>query len=154
MPAADTQPAPADPTFIYTVDRSRFGSGEWDQEPDRVEFVTAAGLPALIVRNAMGALCGYVAVAPGHPCHGTSGDGLEVHGGITYQGECSGAVCHVPAPGDPDDVWWLGFDAAHWRDLVPAMDEAIGTGGVYRNVAYMRGECESLAAQLAAQAVA
>lgn len=39
---------------------------EWDQEPDRKHWVQQ-GLDCLIVRNLMGALCGYVGVPPSHP---------------------------------------------------------------------------------------
>ena len=45
---------------------------------------------------------------------------VEVHGGLTYAGECSGSICHVPKPGEPDNVFWFGFDCAHAYDLSPA----------------------------------
>lgn len=136
----------------------RPGVGPWVDEPDRVEWKSAGGLPCLIVRNAAcGHLCGYVAVPPGHPMHGRGTDDerldLDVHGGITYAAACRGDVCHVPAPGEPDDVWWIGFDAAHAGDAIPLTDRlcpklmAVST---YRDVAYMRAECEGLAAQLEA----
>lgn len=49
-------------------DKSTWGEGPWQHEPDRLEF-EHAGLPCLIVRNHFGALCGYVGVSPGHPLH-------------------------------------------------------------------------------------
>lgn len=55
-----------------TIDKSKFKSqlGAWMQEPDKVQFEDPeTGLPCLIVRNQMGALCGYVGVGPGHPLH-------------------------------------------------------------------------------------
>lgn len=151
------------------VDKSRWQRGPWDDEPDRLEWKTAAGLPGLMVRHPrLGHWCGYVAVPPGHPCHGRSegtdyekdanGDEdylkplpnpvneLNAHGGITYAAACDGHVCHVPEPGEPDDVWWLGFDCAHSGDHSP-----YGTPfahDTYRDVAYVRGEVEDLAAQL------
>ncbi len=74
------------------VDRSKWGSGEWDDEPDRVEFKTKTGLPALIARGYGGVLCGYVAVPPGHAAHGKPFGDLDVsvHGGLTYyvRAEC------------------------------------------------------------------
>ena len=42
------------------------------------------------------------------------------HGGRTYASPCQGDVCHVPAPGEPDDVYWLGFDTAHSGDFSPS----------------------------------
>lgn len=151
------------------VDRSGWGPGPWDREPDRVEFKTKAGLPALIVRQPRGFLCGYVAVPPGHPLHGkryssVAVDGIEVHGGLTYSAACHGKVCHVPKPGEPANVWWFGFDAAHSGDSAPrgGLDYAYGMsflsmfGGDepdegdedYRTVKYMRRQCEKLAKQL------
>jgi hypothetical protein len=60
------------------------------------------------------------------------------------------AICHSPGLGEPDDVWWFGFDCAHSGDLVPGMPLYTGlAGGVYRDQAYVRGECAKLAAQLA-----
>lgn len=156
----------------HKVDRTGWAKGPWDQEPDRIKWKTKAGLPALMVRVNHGAWCGYVAVPPGHPLHGKSYgdeevDALGVHGGITYGAACAGKVCHVPEPGEPDDVWWLGFDCGvHGGDLAPGT-EACGWGlagifgsgdlgrrsfGEYRDVAYVQAEAESLAVQLAARA--
>lgn len=142
----------------WKVDRTGWPNGPWDGEPDRVEWRDeATGLPCLIVRNRMGALCGYVAVPPGHPMHcdtqpRPSGDDdpadrLQVHGGITYGSKCAGHICHVPNPGEPDDVYWFGFDMAHCDDRVPSMMKY--DGDVYRDVAYVQAECAKLAAQLA-----
>lgn len=142
------------------IDRSKWPAGPWDGEPDRVEWRTAAGLPALITRTTLGHLCGYVAVPPGHRAYGTTDDwdglasSLHVHGGVTYGAKCSGHICHVPEPGEPDDVWWIGFDMAHSGDLCPYMlEHGGGYGGAfgdrYRTVDYVREQCEQLAAQLA-----
>ena len=30
-------------------------------------------------------------------------------------------ICHIPDQGEPDDVWWLGFDCLHGGDLAPGM---------------------------------
>src|SRR5947207_1159298 len=47
--------------------KSEWGPGEWQDEPDRLEWRHTSGLPCLIVRNHMGSLCGYVGVPPAHP---------------------------------------------------------------------------------------
>jgi hypothetical protein len=148
----------------YKVDRSRFPAGPWDAEPDKLVWTTEAGLPGMIVRNGLGALCGYAAVPPSHPWHGrgysdgewpdTLGHQIDVHGGLTYADACAGHVCHVPAPGEPDNVWWFGFDCAHAGDLVPGLLTAGNAGWrtayeVYRDVAFVRAEVEQLALQLA-----
>ena len=66
-------------------------------------------------------------------------------------------ICHIPAPGDPDDVWWFGFDCAHAGDICPKMSSygirsmSGDHGEVYRDIAYVAAECAALAQQLAAR---
>lgn len=138
----------------HKVDRTGWKPGPWDDEPDKIQWKTAAGLPALIVRNSIGNLCGYVGVPPSHPALST--EDLTVHGGVTYCHSCSGPICHVPEPGEPDDVKWIGFDCAHLGDTWPgrALYWQGADIGVYRDVPYVRSECESLAAQCVALATA
>lgn len=175
---------------IEALDRSQWGDGPWRKEPDRVDF-EHAGLPCLLQRNRMGAWCGYAAVPPGHPWHGVQYGAClspadpahandengwhdcerrpeaiaRVHGGLTYSGPCSGAICHVPKRGEPADVWWFGFDCAHFMDLIPKMSKFREEYGlppkihmdprwteIYRDIAYVRAETERLAEQLAAVA--
>lgn len=141
--------------------------GPWHTEPDRVEW-KHAGVQCLMVRGPMAQWCGYVGVPPGHPWHGRGYSGAnsisaDVHGGITYARECQGEVCHVPEPGEPEDLWWVGFDCCHYMDLAPVMVQldslipelaaiktrypAFDSGLVYREVAYVKREVESLAEQ-------
>jgi hypothetical protein len=136
-------------TEAHPVDRSGWPAGPWDDEPDRVEF-EHAGLPCLLNRGRMGQWCGYAAVPPGHPLHGQDYDvpDVKVHGGLTYAEACQGRICHLPEPGEPDDVWWFGFDCAHAWDVVPGVWRL--PKAEYRTVAYTRRETERLAEQLAA----
>ena len=158
----------------HTIDKANWERGPWDNEPDKAQWTDeATGLPCLIVRNSMGALCGYVGVSSDHPWHGRDyndcgnydpePEGYEpdwypdVHGGLTYSAGCAhgepeSSICHIPEPGQPDDVWWLGFDCAHsgdksdmaqdpaWRERWPRH------GDVYRDFGYVRAECARLAA--------
>jgi hypothetical protein len=133
------------------VDPSLAPRGPWDDEPDKAQWIDeATGLDCLIVRNPIGALCGYVGVPENHPWHGkdysdclrpdcdsddswshydhSPGAGVDVHGGLTFAAAChpseegeSHGICHVPEPGRPDNVWWFGFDCAHAYDLAPGM---------------------------------
>lgn len=111
-----------DTTFV--ADRSGWGRGPWDQEPeDRIDF-EHAGYACFIKRGTLGVWCGYVGIPKDHPAYGQSWDdeivgGLEVHGGVTYGNRCQGKICHVPKPGMPEDVWWIGFDCGHGYDIVP-----------------------------------
>lgn len=152
--------------------RKNFGRGAWNAEPDKAHWVDeATGLDCLIVRNHLGALCGYVGVPEEHRFYGKHYDqmlAVDVHGGLTYADECNGHICH-----DADNrVWWLGFDCAHLHDLVPGMKKSchswrmrkamrkagyadyprnemlLGRRDKYRTFKYVKAECAALAAQL------
>lgn len=150
-------------SYFAVVDKSSWPRGEWDSEPDKCQFETEVGLPGLIVRGPSGALCGYAAIPEGHKLFGRSYDASEVkaeaHGGLTFSGACkSGAneqsdICHRPSPGEPEHVWWFGFDCAHAGDLMPSLWRRFSwsQGGVYRNLSYVRAEVEALAKQLKEQ---
>jgi hypothetical protein len=143
--------------------RDLWPAGPWDNEPDKMQWPDAAtGLPCLAVRNAVGAWCGYVGVPPGHAYHGMHYDDVNcsVHGGLTFADACqptadeSADICHVPSPGEPHNVWWLGFDCGHCMDVAPSMlirMSVLGLPGyeqTYRTLDYVRNECAGLAAQL------
>lgn len=52
------------------IDKTTWGPGPWQSEPDRVEFVLG-GLQCLALRmRSSGNWCGYVAVPESHPWHG------------------------------------------------------------------------------------
>lgn len=54
-----------------TVDKSEWGNGPWEQEPDKRQWVDpTTGYPCLMVRNHSGAWCGYVGIDQTHPLHG------------------------------------------------------------------------------------
>lgn len=161
----------------HNTDKADWPRGPWDDEPAKGQWIDAdTDLDCLIVRNPMGALCGYVGVPPGHPLHGVgynacrglaSCDGdpivcscrldleLNVHGGLTFSDSCqthddpARGVCHVPEPGRPADVWWLGFDCAHAGDMVPRMDYTIDVDSRYRDWRYVEREVTNLARQVA-----
>jgi hypothetical protein len=80
-------------------------------------------------------------------------------------------ICHVPDEGEPDDLWWFGFDCAHAGDFTPGIEATLREmrsrapmsavpeelhrlywqgreGEVYRDMAYVEAECASLARQL------
>lgn len=115
------------------IDKSRWGEGPWHKEPDKAYWVDPkTGLDCLIVRTALGHLCGYVGVPPKHPFHGKHYDkcDVDVHGGLTYADECQKddkehGICHVSEPGREDNIWWLGFDCAHLGDISPGGRSAL-----------------------------
>ena len=131
----------------HKYDKSNWAKGEWDNEPDRVDFIHAS-YSCFILRNAHGNWCGYVGVPNGHPNYGKDRDEFDVHGGITYSDKCSPPICHIPKEGMPEDVWWLGFDTAHAYDFSPSRWLSSFTGDIYRNMEYTINETKSLAEQL------
>lgn len=148
-------------TNIFVVDKSRWGSGPWKNEPDKLNWIHA-DMDCMIARHPSGGhLCGYVAVSDGHPVFEKGYDDVNVtvHGGLTYANKCNGHLCHVPEPGRPNNVWWLGFDCAHPGDLSPGYEShlahfrktyALWKGDVYRDIEYLKAETNSLAEQLSA----
>lgn len=112
----------------HKIDKSAWGPGEWQDEPDRVDFVHA-GFACLALRHPHGGnFCGYVAVPPCHPFHGKQWEktsaiaDLGFHHGINYTAACEGVICHTPAPAEPDNVWWIGGDFGHMWDKCPGHD--------------------------------
>jgi hypothetical protein len=148
-----------------TMDKAAWGLGPWQDEPDKEQWPDeATGYACLIKRNRLGALCGYVGVPEGHPWHGRGYDDVpaDVHGGLTYAASCQegpeeATICHVPAPGEPEPLWWFGFDCAHYMDLSPGMSAELADAGLpwpgdretYKTVTYVKAECASLAQQVA-----
>jgi hypothetical protein len=154
----------------HTIDKSTWGDGPWQNEPDKVQYPDPeTGMPCLIVRAGdLGHLCGYVGVTQGHPFFKKDGYDfdLDVHGGITFTNMCrpgkdeSHGICHIPGPGEPDHVWWLGFDCGHCFDISPGLNARMRGYGVpdmggdldskYRSIAYVKSQTASLAKQLKA----
>lgn len=153
----------------YFVDKSDWGEGVFQDEPDKISWTdTETGLPCLIVRGPLGALCGYVGVSEEHPWFGkdysaslsgeewgcdTPDSILEVHGGITFSDYCQEyeehGICHIPEPGQSDCVWWFGWDAAHSYDFCPKLPELSAfSEAVYRDIDFVRDQTTKLAQQL------
>lgn len=67
-------------------DRSNWGPGPWDREPDRFEW-EHAGLPCMLIRGPVGSWCGYAAVVPGHPMFGKDYSACLVHKDVPVKRE-------------------------------------------------------------------
>jgi hypothetical protein len=150
----------------FKVDKTGWGEGPWQTEPDREQW-THAGYACLILRHPHGGyLCGYVGVDRAHPAYGKHPLREDVdataHQDLNYGSACEGLICHVPEPGMPDDVWWLGFDCGHAFDVAPGLEARERARGwppiltplmpVYRTFPYVKRETEKLADQLRALA--
>jgi hypothetical protein len=93
---------------------------------------------------------------------------FNVHGSLTFSDFChseskpESGICHI---GD-EKPYWFGFDCSHAGDVSPAMeakmreimpkdhDFSYKSDDVYRNIAYVTAEVQSLARQLKALEVA
>ncbi len=151
------------------MDKDDWGDGPWQYEPDRLQWVDeTTGLVCLTLRHEVsGHWCGYVGVPTSSNWHGKTGnDELDVHGGATYASPCQKderpideRVCHTPAPGQPDDLWWIGFDCAHAGDRRPRAESTMDSLGLpsgpfpyesYKDLDYVIGQVANLARQVAA----
>ena len=163
-------------TKVYekVVDRTGWPQGEWDNEPDKIQYVDeATGLICLAKRNDhLGMWCGYVGVPEGHPAHGVYYNELhiEVHGGLSYSDHCQDvenedqghAICHIPGPDEPKHLWWIGYDCGHAFDRKPGMEARMSEARnamprlpsflrreeTYRNLEYVKEQNAALASQL------
>ncbi len=128
----------------------------WESEPDSLFFTDeATGYLCAVLRNKeLGSLCGYVRVPPTHPYFAMSYSddpvlALDVHGGVTYANAWPDGYAgkdHVPG------TWCFGFDCAHFRDLLPNLPLQ-WHDREYRDIAFVKNECEELAEQLFLEAV-
>lgn len=100
--------------------------GEWDNEPDKLEF-EYRGIQCEIRRNPVfGSLCGYVLIPKGNPWIG-KGESLSMHGGETYYEDLE------------DGSEKIGFDCGHYNDRMPynaalAMEQLMKIAGTNKNV--------------------
>lgn len=121
------------------------------------DWITDAGLRAVVLALPLGHRCGYVAVPHEHPAYGKGYDDVDVeaHGGLTY----AGGEDEYPAEGS--GLWWFGYDCAHYLDAPdPALMHErhkelyslnlmiLSEGATVKDTAYCVAECESLAKQL------
>lgn len=144
------------------IDKSQWGDGPWQDEPDRVEWTdSVTGYDCLITRShVIGHLCGYVGIKADHPYYGKSDDDihneydLDIHGDLTFSG-----YKNI----EDETTWFLGFDCAHLDDYAPWTEhrlrlkrgkEPLGMKRqkwtTYRDINYVIKEVESLARQLKA----
>ena len=124
--------------------KATWRSGPWDHEPDEVTWtsVDPAALvlqevPCLVKRNmGIGSLCGYVFLPNNHPWAlvGFNQSSVDVHGGVSYARHADG-------------LFVVGFDCAHAWDVVPGIVGSSFGDCVYRDIEFVRGQCEYLAQQ-------
>lgn len=151
------------------AEMANWEDGPWKTEPDKAHWIDEeTGLDCLIVRNHMGALCGYVGLPSEHDLYGKHyravhelHNDIDVHGDLTFSDGCqpnkseSTGICHSGNVAH-NNVWWLGFDTAHAYDFCPSMTESRAFASVrdafsdmkYRDFEYVQLEVKKLAKQL------
>lgn len=107
------------PTSVYPpfkkVDRNGWPNGEWNKEPDRVEW-RMMDRYCFVSRTKQGSWCGYVGLPKGHRYHGiralelTTILNTQVHRGITWS-ERGGVKFTWQFP--VSDLWVVGFDCGY-----------------------------------------
>lgn len=105
-------------------------------------------------------LCGYVGIPYGHVWYGQSYNDKGrppqplVHGGVTFSGRMPETKGRA--------VWWVGFDCGHAGDMSPGIlmslldyfdkhhdpTSRLYNDDEYRDIAYVRSECNLLADNL------
>lgn len=102
--------------------------------------------PYVIYENdSMRHLCGYLAVHKEHPWYGKDRYDLniEVHGGVTFNAKTED-VDWLQSNTQIVDHWWIGFDCAHYMDLIPNIAEDYpqfhNHGEIYRDRDYVYNE--------------
>lgn len=122
--------------MINTPDRAA-PVPEWEIEPNEVLFVSHGYWCEVKRHSELGHLCGYVYMGKHHPLASEPEPDLAVHGGITFNNGIK-----------------MGFDCGHAGDLSPSMRTHYkhykAYKETYRNVAFVKGQLENLAAQLRA----
>jgi hypothetical protein len=96
-----------------------------------------------IHRNDVKSLCGYITLTKDSSLYGVDYDDINIraHGGITYNAY------------DKDENWVIGFDCGHYGDLTPYFllkDDKFARftqDGIYRDMEYVKAQCESMAEQ-------
>lgn len=123
----------------------------WKDEPDS-EIFEYGGYKCVAFRSLInGSWNGYIVVPSTHPWFGKRISDLreiQVHGGLTYSAAdlhyVSSTATDIPA----DRGWWLGFDCAHYTDLVPLFVAKNGLRfGTYKDLEFVKHQCQLLAIQ-------
>jgi len=152
-----------------SIDKSLWPRGEWNDEIDKKQWQDKeTGLPCLVKRRQRaGHFCGYVGVDRTHPFYEKQytdivyepfdGSGINIQKELSYSAKCElgekaeNLICHEVKEGEPDDIWWFGFDCAKPDDLSPGpdcLDIVKMSGATYKNLKYVESNIKALARQL------
>lgn len=146
------------------------GDDPWNNEENKYSFYYK-GCLCLILRNHLGALCGYVGVNSTNVFYQTEPPmDLIVYGNITYAGYGDTEPIGSPwfqrpiADAEGKTLWWVGFTCSYSDDFCPALAENIkhrvapdapylpasmgGVAGEYKDIFFVINELVNLVDQI------
>lgn len=120
-------------SLVPEVDHDWRNKAPWNTEPDANAFMHEGFLCFMVRNSEMGSWCGYVEVPRDHPWYEKPYDDIEVevHGGLTYAKKSN-------------EAWRIGFDCAHYMDLIPFIPLP---DSEYRTYEFVVEECRGMAKQ-------
>lgn len=94
--------------------------------------------------SVLGTLNGYLGVPKSHKAYGLDYDNwdVDVHGGLTYS--CHHSSYTLGDFPESMDIWWFGFDCAHYDDFIPEINNQM-PGTTYKDRDFVYQELEKLA---------
>lgn len=122
---------------------------KWELEPNELRF-EHVGLKCLVIRaNHLGHLNGYVGMNGIDSTLDSLEAKIDVHGGVTFFQPISNLPDMLSAH-FKDCTHVVGFDTAHYSDLVPYFfSKGMQVGdGTYRDMEYVKEQTEKMAEQL------
>lgn len=139
---------------MVNIDKSDWIDGPWKDEVDYYTWEDDSTEYTCVIRRdlyATGAWLGYVKVPSTHLLfrEAFNSDGTQflfVHGGLTYSSHGEEPLLPLDNEG-----WWFGFDCAHAGDLLPLcsfIPDHLEDHGTYKDIDFVKKECEKLASQL------
>ena len=120
--------------FNPEIDKTAWGEGPWNSEPDKAQAVSEQGYPCLFLRHPnLGHWCAYVGVSKSHPAYGLSlSEAMDhVDSAVTYSSlekladPPEAGYCFVPV-NDREPLWLIGVDFAHFDHFSPGVAAMLG----------------------------
>lgn len=119
----------------------------WTDQPTQVDGEFHGLTCKIIMHTISKHYCGYVGVPKDHPMHGKDYYMMDiyVHGGLTFSDEAYWDDAN-------EELWFFGFDCSHSGDICKWMVDSgfdlSREGAVWRDLDFVKAECEKLAKQL------
>ena len=130
--------------------KEAWGNGPWQDEPDKKQWLDKeTGLPCLIVRNQLGALCGYVGVPANHPAYKLHYDGITLENAAAMTASFrknSKKITDAKLAGKSTNavISEIADEPFSEREVVPGIGQVINDLRVHGGLTFS-GECQERA---------